>query len=160
MIYIPSDLDTILGIALFKLELIISGNYSIYPGFNIRPLTTKLFHNEAILDAYQKKLLDLTQNLINPTVMYPFIDSAVSMIYPDIEWDATLTGFGQFPTPPIMNGSVIPSFFPDGMRYDWSDVPQTFDSALNGPTNSTTMESVKGFIQKKSDHILAFYNQT
>jgi hypothetical protein len=165
MIYFPSDLDTTLGISLFRLEDIISGNYSVYPGFSIRPLTTKLFSNQQMLDAYQKKLVDLTKALINPTIMNPFIDSAISMIYPDIEWDYTLPGFGQFQTPPIGNGetpdlSNLPSFFPDGLRTNWSEVPQTFDSALNGPTNSATLESVKGFIQRKSAAILAFYNQS
>jgi hypothetical protein len=166
MIYFPADLDTTLGIALFKLELIISGNYSVYPGFSIRPLTTKLFANPVMLDEYQKKLLNLTQTLINPTVMNPFIDSAIKMLYPDIEWDAILPNFGQFQMPTAGNGDnnggpiKFPSFFPDGLRSNWSDVPQTFDSALNGPTNSTTMESVKVFIQRKSAAILAFYNQS
>lgn len=165
-IYIPADLDTTIGIALYELDYLLTGNYSEHPGFNIRPLTSKLFSNQILLDYYQHILLNLTQQLINPNTMNPFIDSVVSMIYPDVEWDQTLPGMGTFQIPPIDNmdpgaggNATSNPILGPGFRTNWTDVPQTFDSALNGPTNSTTMESVKGFIAKKSANILAFYNK-
>jgi hypothetical protein len=165
-IYIPADLDTTIGIALYELDYLLTGNYSEHPGFNIRPLTSKLFLNQILLDNYQHVLLNLTQQLINPNIMDPFIDSVVSMIYPDVEWDQTLPGMGTFQVPPIDNmdpgasGNVTSNpLLGPGFRTNWTDVPQTFDSSLNGPTNSTTMESVKGFIARKSANILAFYNK-
>jgi len=123
-----------------------------------------------MLDHYQHVLLNLTQQLINPTTMYPFIDSVVKMIYTDIEWDQTLPGMGTFQLPNMDNmdpgaggdgnsTTSFPPIFGPGFRTNWSDIPQTFDSSLNGPTNSTTMESVKGFIARKSANILAFYNK-
>lgn len=172
-IYIPADLDTTIGIALFELEYLLSGDYSKHPGFSSRPLTSKLFSNQIMLDHYQHVLLNLTQQLINPTTMYPFIDSVVEMIYPDVEWDQTLPGMGMFIPPDLGNmdpgavgggsggndtGYSFPVIGP-GFRTNWTDVPQTFNSSLNGPTNSTTAESVKGFIARKSANILAFYNK-
>ncbi|KAF1796993.1 coth protein-domain-containing protein [Mucor lusitanicus] len=167
-IYIPADLDTTIGTALYELDYLLSGDYSKHPGFNIRPLTSKLFSNPVMLDHYQHVLLNLTQQLINPATMYPFIDSVVKMIYTDIEWDQTLPGMGTLHLPDMDNidpgaggndTASSPPILGPGFRTNWTDVPQTFDSSLNGPTNSTTTESVKGFIARKSANILAFYNK-
>ncbi|KAI8636405.1 coth protein-domain-containing protein [Parasitella parasitica] len=165
-IYIPADLDTTIGTALYELEYLLSGNYSEHPGFNIRPLTSKLFSNQIMANQYQQIILNLTQQLVNPNIMNPFIDSVVKMIYPDVEWDQTLPGMGTFHLPSTEdlnpggaeNTTSNPIFGP-GFRTNWTDVPQTFESSLNGPTNSTTTESVKGFIAKKSANVLAFYNK-
>ncbi|EPB83655.1 hypothetical protein HMPREF1544_09571 [Mucor circinelloides 1006PhL] len=166
-IYIPADLDTTIGIALYELDYLLSGDYSKHPGFNMRPLTTKLFSNQIMLDHYQHVILNLTQQLINPNTMYPFIDSVVNMIYPDVEWDQTLPGMGTYHLPNMddmdpgagAGNDTTSSIFGPGFRTNWTDVPQTFNSSLNGPTNSTTMESVKGFIARKSSNVLAFYNK-
>ncbi len=163
MIYLPADLDTTIGISLFDLDMMISGNYTIHPGFTFRPLTIKCFSNPTFTKAYEELLLNLTQNLINPTIMYPFIDSVVNMIRPEVDWDNSLPKLGQFITPPGFEGispEDLAYIFPPGFRTNWTDIPQTFESSLNGPTNSTTMESVKGFIKRKSDAILAFYKKT
>lgn len=161
MTYMPSDLDTTIGISLYDLNMVLTGNYTVFPGLTFRPLTIKFFSYPAFSKPYEQLLLNLTQNLINPTIMYPFIDNAVDMIRTDIEWDAKLLKLGEFQTMPFTNlsGIDLSDFFPPGFRTNWSDVPQTFESSLNGPTNSTTMESIKGFIKRKSDAILAFYGQ-
>lgn len=165
MVYISADLDTTIGISLFNMSMMISGNYTEHPGFTFQPLTKKFFSYEVFSTPYQHMLLNLTQRLINPTIMAPFIDSIVDMIRSDVEWDDALVKLGKLSLPPIEeagnSSSSSPldlSIFPPGLRLDWSDVPQTFDSAVNGPTNSTTMESVKGFIARKSAAIVAFYN--
>ncbi|KAI9480424.1 MAG: coth protein-domain-containing protein [Benjaminiella poitrasii] len=158
MIYIPADLDTTLGVALYRLDSMLSGNYSQHPGFNIRPLTNKLFSNTDLLASYKSTLFHLTKVLINPDTMYPFVDSVVSMIYPDVEWDESLPKVGEFSIKPF-NNVTDDSFLPSGFRTNWTEVPQTFQSSLDGPTNSTTLESVKGFIAKKSTNVLSFYKE-
>lgn len=164
MIFISSDLDTSLGISLYNMTMMISGNYSEHPGFTFQPLTKKFFSNEAFSMSYQQMLINLTKNLINPAIMNPFIDAIVEMIRVDVEWDDTLERLGTYIIPPIgdsQNSSAGDAsdlgLFPPGLRSNWSDVPQTFDSAVNGPSNSTTMESVKGFILRKSSAVLGFY---
>lgn len=47
--------------------------------------------------------------------------------------------------------------FPPGLRLNWSDVSQTFDSAVNGASDSTTMESIKGYILSKNTATLEFH---
>jgi hypothetical protein len=164
MIYIQADLDTTIGISLYDMDMMISGNYSAHPGFTFRPLTRNFFANPTFTSSYEELLLNLTQTLINPTVLYPFIDNVVNMIRPDVEWDQSLPRLGKDQFAPILGGgedlSAILPLFPAGFRTNWTDIPQTFDSSVNGPTNSTTTESVKGFIKRKSDAILAFYNKT
>lgn len=163
MIYIPSDLDTTIGIALFDMDMMISGNYTAHPGLTFRPLTRKFFSYDYFSTPYQGLLLNLTQNLVSPTIMNPFIDSVVNMIRTDVEWDDHLIKMGKFVMPPVgndQNYNFTLGMFPPGFRLNWTDVPQTFESSINGPTNSTTMESVKGFIARKSEAILAFYNQS
>jgi hypothetical protein len=84
------------------------------------------------------------------------------MIQTDIEWDASLPFIGQMVPPPVGNGEDdIPYdlMYPPGYRTNWSDVPQTFESSLYGPTNSSTTESIIGFITRKSDNVNSFYNQ-
>jgi hypothetical protein len=162
MIYIPSDLDTTLGVALFDMNMMTSGNYSEHPGFYFRPLTRKFFSNLEFLDQYQTLLKNLTSSLVNPSVLKPHIESIVNMIQTDIEWDVSLPFIGQMVPPPVGNGEDnIPYdlMYPPGYRTNWSDVPQTFESSLYGPTNSTTTESIIGFITRKSDNVNSFYNQ-
>ncbi|CAO3656949.1 unnamed protein product [Mucor hiemalis] len=164
MTYMPSDLDTTLGICLYDINMLLTGNYTVFPGLTFRPLTKKFFSYPAFSKPYEQLLLNLTQNLINPTIMNPFIDSVVDMLRSDIQWDLSLPKLGEYKIMPFANlsGIDLSDIFPPGFRTDWSDleVPQTFESSLNGPINSTTMESVKGFIKRKSDAIIAFYSQS
>lgn len=162
MTYMPSDLDTTLGICLYDINMLLTGNYTVFPGLTFRPLTKKFFSYPAFSKPYEQLLLNLTQNLINPTIMNPFIDSVVDMLRSDIPWDLSLPKLGEYKIMPFANlsGIDISDFFPPGFRTNWSEVPQTFESSLNGPINSTTMESVKGFIKRKSDAIIAFYSQS
>ncbi|KAI8645156.1 coth protein-domain-containing protein [Parasitella parasitica] len=163
-IYIPADFDTTIGNSLYTMDALLSGNYSQHPGFGMRPLTSKFFSNQILLEQYQHVLLGLTQRLINPTIMFPFVDSIVRMIYPDIEWDQSLPGVGRFEKFPLPDktsdtNSTLRLPFAPGVNTHRESVPLTFDASLNGPTNSTTTESVKGFITKKSANVLAFYSK-
>ncbi|KAI8090412.1 coth protein-domain-containing protein [Thamnidium elegans] len=163
LVFFAADLDTTLGISLFEINLMLSGNYTEHPGFTFQPLTKKFFSYDAFTTPYQELLLNLTNSLVNPTIMNPFIDSVVTMITQDVKWDNALPKVGVFQMPPVVNETTDAadafSLFPPGLRMSWTEeVPQTFESAVTGPSNSTTMESVKDFIAKKSQAIIAFYN--
>lgn len=163
LVFFAADLDTTLGISLFEMNMMLSGNFTEHPGFTFQPLTKKIFSYEAFSTPYQELLLNLTNSLVNPTIMNPFIDSVVAMITRDVKWDDALPKIGSFNIPPVSNTTIDDSasleIFPPGLRRNWSEeVPQTFESAVNGPSNSTTMESVKDFIDKKSQAIITFFN--
>ncbi|EIE79697.1 hypothetical protein RO3G_04402 [Rhizopus delemar RA 99-880] len=147
MIYIPSDLDTTIGIALFDMKLMLTGNYTEFPGLTFRPLTKKFFSYEYFSTPYQALLLNLTKTLVNPTIMNSYIDSLTSMIRADIEWDQSLPKVGHnLPPPSETNmGGDVRELFPPGYITSWTDIV---------PVN------VQDFIAKKSAAILAFYNQS
>lgn len=155
MIYIPTDMDTSLGISLFDDDLMRSGNYSEHPGFNLRPLTSKLFSNPELLTSYQDKFKNLSQTLVHPSIMDPFIDNIVQVIQPDVEWDQTLPRLGQADAQGIDLESVtqmgnLSDFLPPGFKMNLTALQD----------NNLTVESVKGFLTEKSTNVRAFYNVT
>ncbi|CEP09735.1 hypothetical protein [Parasitella parasitica] len=166
MIYMPADLDTSIGSSIFLKSYMLDGNYSNHPGFSLRPLTKKLFANQEFLNKYQGFRLQFTESLINPTVMNPFIDSLVGMIYSDVEWDKSLPRLGYTFTnltlDDLANLPGFDSFFPPGFEKDHeiSSRNQTFLEAVGGTINSTSQQSVKQFIANKSANVIAFYNKT
>ncbi|KAI8635953.1 coth protein-domain-containing protein [Parasitella parasitica] len=165
MIYMPADLDTSIGSSIFLKSYMLEGNYSNHPGFELRPLTKKLFANQEFLKHYQGLLLKFSETLINPTVMNPFIDSLVGMIYPDVEWDQSLIRLGYtYTNLTLENISSLPgvdNFFPPGFDMEHATSPsnQTFHDSVGGTINSTSQQSVKQFIANKSANVIAFYNK-
>ncbi|KAI8881326.1 coth-domain-containing protein [Backusella circina FSU 941] len=176
MIYIPSDLDTTIGISLYNITLMTSGNYAEHPGFNFRPLTIQFFSNPDLLKEYKDTIYKLANELLSPSIINPRIDSVVDMIRQDVEWDGTLARVGKtssIPAPSLGNSTdlgnvnfteIMTKLFPPGMNTNFLDDvtgPQvSFDQAVNGPINSQFMESVRGFITKKVNNVLAFHNQS
>jgi spore coat protein CotH len=154
MIYIPTDMDTTLGISLFETSLMESGNYSEHPGFNLRPLTSKLFSNRGLLRSYQDKFKKLSQSLVNPSVMDPFIDNIVQVIQPDVDWDLTLPRLGEA----SVQGLNISGIDTMGNFSDF--LPPGFKTNLSDMGNVGTVDSVKEFLSEKSTNVRAFYNVT
>lgn len=152
MIYIPTDMDTSLGSGIIDIALMLSGNYSEHPGFLMRPLTTKLFANQELLSSYQDKFKNLSQNLIHPSIMNPFIDDIVQVIRNDVEWDQTLPRLGQTSTVNLAStagqGQNLTGLLPPGFMTHSGNV--TIDTS--------TVNGVKRFLSEKSANIRAFYN--
>lgn len=157
MIYIPTDMDTTIGISLFDDKMMRSGNYSEHPGFNLRPLTRKLFSNSELLTSYQDKLKKMSQSLVNPTIMNPFIDNILEIIKNDVEWDQTLPRLGNASAQPGLDMSNVTQignltdFLPPGFKTNLSELMSA---------DTSTVDSVKGFLSDKSNNVRAFYNLT
>ncbi|CAO3683096.1 unnamed protein product [Rhizopus stolonifer] len=146
LIYIPSDMDISLGIAIFELDLMHTGNYTEFPGLTFRPLTKKFFSYEYFSTPYQELLLKVTKELFNPTVLNPYIANIKAMISRDVDWDLTLPRAGKPEYSKLQatidNASV---FFPPGIL----------------PAFGTQgAEVFTEYINTKSSAILNFYNQT
>ncbi|CAO3661801.1 unnamed protein product [Rhizopus stolonifer] len=146
MIYIPSDMDTSLGIAIFELGLMQTGNYTKFPGLTFRPLTKKFFSYEYFSTPYQELLLKVTKELFNPNVLNPYITDLKNMISRDVDWDLTLPRAGKplYSTLPTTMGSAS-VFFPPGLLSNFS---------------TQGAEDINEYISAKSSAILNFYNQT
>lgn len=54
----------------------------------------QLFANQE-LNTFENLHFDMSQSLVNPIVMYPFIDSVVDIIRLDAEWDQSLPRIGS-----------------------------------------------------------------
>jgi hypothetical protein len=62
-----------------------------HPRFNFHPLTEKTFGYKKYLNMYK----DIYLNLVNPSIIDPYIDSIVNMIRTDVDWDAALPKIGN-----------------------------------------------------------------
>ncbi|KAI8090410.1 coth protein-domain-containing protein [Thamnidium elegans] len=164
--YIPADMDSTIGNGIYRLDLMLSGNYSEHPGIFSRPLTRKIFAYPNYLNKYKEYILKFTQTLVNPSIMFPYIDSVVDMIRPDVEWDQSLPKTGESVSQPFgkVNASairdIIRVYGEPGMVPSFDEKTESFDIAINGPYRKETSVNLKDFIREKSANILAFYNQS
>ncbi|KAG2237296.1 hypothetical protein INT48_009029 [Thamnidium elegans] len=163
--YIPADMDMTVGMGFFLLDLMLSGNYSEHPGIFSRPLTRKIFAYPNYLNKYKEYILKFTQTLVNPSIMFPYIDSVVDMIRPEVEWDQSLQQAGKVTKDPYGEEStealinLVQSYNPPGMILSSQSRSESFDAAINGPFREITRVNLKDFIREKSENVLAFYNQ-
>ncbi|KAI7904955.1 coth protein-domain-containing protein [Cokeromyces recurvatus] len=164
--YIPADLDTSMGICLYNISLMTSGNMTDHPGLTTRPLTKKLLSYKEYMAAYESKLYQFAQDLVNPAVLFPFIDSIVNMIRLDVEWDLSLKRMGNRTLPTSQDGFntslILSKMLPGFQMIDWKTISNlSFDQALEGPSSpATNNESVKTFISKKYAAIMKAYKKS
>jgi hypothetical protein len=166
--YIAADLDTTIGISIYNLSLMIDGDFTKHPGFYYRPLTKKIFGYDKYLNMYKDIYLHLFNNLVNPYILDPYIDSIVNMIRTDIDWDTVLPKMGNRAYPFIPSSDLdleaIQRFIeennpPGIMLIDITKQPHiTFEISVNGPSPVNTSYSVKEFIAKKYEQITNFYH--
>ncbi|KAI9274035.1 coth protein-domain-containing protein [Helicostylum pulchrum] len=163
--YIAADMDSTIGNGIYLLDLMLSGNYSEHPGFSFRPLTRKIFSYPNYLNKYKEYILKFTQTLVNPSIMFPYIDSVVDMIRPEVEWDQSLPRVGKTVKDPYGSKNtevllnLVQSHSPPGLVISFQNRTESFDVAINGPFRDDTRVNLKDFIIEKSSNVLAFYNQ-
>ncbi|KAI8979696.1 coth protein-domain-containing protein [Mycotypha africana] len=169
--YIPNDLDTAVGLTGYSIETITNGNYTEYPGISLRPLTKALLTYPQYRRRYEDLLLTLADGLINPTVIFPYIDNTSDMIRSDVEWDQNLERKGQLLRvnllQNVLNLTAFIEFFHRNqpgaaiILDNLTDlIPNaTFDQAINGPTPHTRSESVKPFLSKKYEAIKNYFSK-
>lgn len=164
MTYFPADMDSTLGNGIYNLKLLVSGNYSEHPGVFFRPLTSKILSYPSYLKKYKQYLLELTESLVNPTVLFPYIDSVVNMIRQDVEWDLGLPRLGDSNTQPFGGGENLEDIFKQIMEYNpagltpgMNDTRLSFDESISSSYRGEVITSVKQYIKDKSSNVLAFY---
>ncbi|KAI9498757.1 coth protein-domain-containing protein, partial [Zychaea mexicana] len=94
-VYISSDVDITAGSTMVKMSDMISGNYSTFPGLLRRPLTTQFLRVRQYKQRFEQILQDLANQLVNPRVLNPVIDSMADMIRQDVQWDQNLPRLGH-----------------------------------------------------------------
>ncbi|KAI8146996.1 coth protein-domain-containing protein [Fennellomyces sp. T-0311] len=165
--FIPSDVDITLGSTIVKLSDMLTGNYSTFPGVHIRPLMNQLLQVPALKDRFELLLQEISQRLVNPTVLFPTLDATVDMIRQDVEWDLSLPRLSTFDwntvfndTNPIDIEEALSSYPIDAATIEdsFNRGPISFDVAVNGPTGYISVCGVKEFITNSSRAIQSFYD--
>ena len=154
-IYIPFDMDASLGTPfLFNVSTQTSGNFAEHPGIFLRPLTKAILAYPEYLETYKKLLLQLTTQLFNPEIMFPYIDSVLDMIRVDIEWDAGLKKLGKMSVPEeVLGGGFIQLV--KQLNLIAPEYLANFDANV---LNSTIPRiDIKDYITKKSQAVIQFY---
>ncbi|KAG2196804.1 hypothetical protein INT47_002731 [Mucor saturninus] len=174
--WIPSDMDLTFGSTMFKLEDMWSGNYSTFPGMNIRPLTKQILKVPEFQQTYNHLLLDISNTLVNPDQTYGYISDLVNMISEDVAWDQGLVRAGESimaeQTPGTSEGdttSVIEAVLGNAIPGDMdkataenfaSRINATipFMTAVNGPTGYISLAGVVQWIDAIHQNITKFYS--
>ncbi|CAO3648944.1 unnamed protein product [Cunninghamella blakesleeana] len=162
--FIKSDYDNTFGNTLIDLSLMWQGDYTKYPGFNIRPLTKKMMTIPTFKERFESLLQLYLEQLIHPKVLFPRIDDLTDMIREDVEWDQQL--------PRVSNRTWTDAI---GTEFETDDPPyplhaitiQDFktrssiplDKAIDGPTNHISLPGVKEWITVINENMQSYFDQ-
>ncbi|KAI9281638.1 coth protein-domain-containing protein [Sporodiniella umbellata] len=169
-IYIPSDMDTTLGVSIVRLQKMISGNYSTFPGWGLRPLVNQIMQVPEFKHTFENLLQVTTDRLVNPKTTRSRIDDLAAMIEEDVAWDKSLSrvslnlfsnGQEQSNEAKSEFGSMSnPEFCPDAF-FELSRIPSrnlSLDTALNGPINSEYLIGINEWIKKIHQNTISFFH--
>lgn len=167
-IWIPNDLDTILGVILTNMSTTLTGDVATYPGASHWPLTKRILQSAPLKARLEYYIKDMTQRLIKPETLFPYIDDTVAMITEDVAWDLTLPGASKFDYSQL--GNLTDLFdtmfkaFPPWINKDSflqtdreGKGPVPFETAVEGPTGFKALSGVKEFISNKTRAVREHY---
>ncbi|CAO3651545.1 unnamed protein product [Cunninghamella blakesleeana] len=88
--YLAADFDTSMGTTTVNRDDQWSGDYTQYPGFNLRPLTKRFIQVPAFKLQFEQLLKKVNNELMNPNIILKRMDDLVSFLHQDVEWDDAL----------------------------------------------------------------------
>ncbi|RCI04257.1 hypothetical protein CU098_001162, partial [Rhizopus stolonifer] len=157
--WISSDMDMTWGSTIISLDAMWSGNYSQFPGLTVRPLMTQVLNVPEFKQQYEDLLVNITKNLVNPTVMNDRVNDLANMLREDVAWDQNLprtnllSQTSKDPAAAAGNsaiagavGSQLPPNFNMTVAADFGarlTKPISFETALNGPTGHPSLAGFK-----------------
>ncbi|CEP13687.1 hypothetical protein [Parasitella parasitica] len=151
IVYSNQDFDISMGTAILNPELIHGGNYTKFPGFLERPLTSRLLAVPQFKKEIGELVYNFTRDLVNPGILFPRIDALYTFIEQDVAWDKTL--------PRVGNSSLLDAA---GANFTFDEVPLWF--GINGtvpdPAVANFSMSLKNWVELRSTNLLNFFNGT
>ncbi|KAI8875992.1 coth-domain-containing protein [Backusella circina FSU 941] len=154
LLFSGSDFDLTMGMN--SINNTMGGNYSEYSGFTSRPLS-KMLNVPKFKKDFESLLLNITQGLINPDVLYIRINQTYQMLLDDVAWDKSLPKKGHFSfRTQVANISESEM---ENMMYNLI----SFDAAVNGPMPkelTSLLIPLKEWVKIRSENILNYFNQT
>ncbi|OAD73752.1 secreted coth spore-coat protein domain-containing protein [Phycomyces blakesleeanus NRRL 1555(-)] len=166
-IYLPSDLDLIMGSGFVSTISMTTGNYSDFPGFHLRPLTNKLMQVPTFKARLEELIVKVTKELFNLKTLDKRIDDVVRMITEDVAWDQALPRMGKKFIPGSNSDSRVPKLTSPTIDaetqkdlYSKGSYSLSFKDAVNGPTGHIASPGVKEFIKWQSENTMNFWRNT
>ncbi|KAI9271317.1 coth protein-domain-containing protein [Sporodiniella umbellata] len=164
--FISSDMDTTLGLSLFKMQKMISGNYTDFPNWGTRPLVKQMMQVPEFKQTFDSLLQNTASQLVNPSVTQSRIDDLVAMIEEDVAWDKTLSRVGKDiysngqETVHDFEANPAPGLYPNAFSevYKLQSKNLPLDIALNGPINSKFLIGLNEWIKSINQNIALFFN--
>ncbi|CAO3651521.1 unnamed protein product [Cunninghamella blakesleeana] len=165
--FLTTDFDLSMGNTVVKLADQWSGNYTQYPGFDLRILIQKITRIPAFKARFEQLLHNVTKNLVNPKIVNQRMDDLFSFLHEDVAWDKTLPKVSNISLANAgLNSSnlphnEIPSFFDLNAAAEmFTYRPNvSFYDAIYGPTGYTYLPGVKEWFLKISDNTQRYFDQ-
>ncbi|KAI8989560.1 coth protein-domain-containing protein [Pilobolus umbonatus] len=182
-IYIPSDLDLIMGSSFLPPDAVLTGNYTQFPGVKLRPLMVKILQVPEFKKQFEGLLQNVTKELLNPIKMNDFINNVTQMIEEDVKWDQSLPRVSEATIQNVETtmsqteqsqelmdtlSEVLGKAFMDAIQSDsgkefFSRLTKntiSFDDAVNGQLDNPSLLSIKQWFHEKTENILNYFNTT
>ncbi|KAI9484207.1 MAG: coth protein-domain-containing protein [Benjaminiella poitrasii] len=140
------DLDLTMGKTIFNATLVNGGNWTEFPGFTVKPLSSRMYCVPQFREELENLILNYTRGIMNPDILFPLVDQLYDMLQEDVAWDKSLPRV----VPEIPRRPESP-----GGRKFREDVP--FDVAVNGPSDDPQNLGLKEWISLRSSNLLNFY---
>ncbi|KAF1798913.1 coth protein-domain-containing protein [Mucor lusitanicus] len=147
ILFSGQDFDLTMGTSINNATLMNSGNYSDFPNFSTRPLTSRLFLVPEFKQEFENLIVNMTKTLVNPDILTSRINQLYEMLQEDVAWDKSL--------PRVAASNSSSSSTSKGMGSSSVD-DQTFYAGVYGPTNTST--SLSEWLALRSSNILTFFN--
>ena len=88
-VWFSTDLDQTMGNTL-KPSSGLLDRFGLWKMAPQRPLIQQLFRSQAVEDEFLSILTDLHRHLLNPTILFPYIDAMQRSIAQDVVWDQSI----------------------------------------------------------------------
>lgn len=151
LVYSNQDFDISMGTAFLSAEAMHGGNYSRFPGFLERPLTSRLLAVPEFKREIHDLVYNFTRDLVNPDIMNPRIDDLYTFLEQDVAWDKSL--------PRVGNSSLFEAIAPG---FDFDQIPFMFgiNGTLPDSPASNFSISLKNWLELRSTNLMKFFNET
>ncbi|CAO3649059.1 unnamed protein product [Mucor hiemalis] len=166
MVFSSQDFDLSMGHTMYNVSWMNGGNYTEFPGFSTRPLMTRMIQVPKFKADFENLLVNITKGLVNLDILETRIDQIAAMITEDVAWDKSCARVGTSQSNGGGgrggNSNTTSTISADagggGGMSDASTID--FESAVNGPTNSSNNLGIKEWLSSRSINLLTYFNET
>jgi hypothetical protein len=159
MTFIASSMESTFGNTVEDMSKMLTGNYTDYPGVSneFRPLLQEILKVPEYNNRFQELLSELSDKMVNPSVLNTHIDAVADMIRNDVAWDQTIArnyvdiGNNTYDAQLAFNTSSPTDAMNDYMDRNSNVVD--FDKAVNGSTGHSSLSGVKEWITNQHNAV-------